>query len=300
MNPEEREGDRQAEATRTDRAGVEDREPVGFGDERHMRVTADDEIRVRSPGERANGREDARAIDAHVEEQDPQALTPAAAKRQDERVGEVGAGRIDVAAHDVQGGREGRELREDAEIADITGMQASPGRGGADEREGRRVRASVGIGHDGEGERPVGRELEDPVDPGFGRTHEGSLNGSDAARKPCYGRQAFCEFGANMRTWIVASVFGLIAATGCSASKADKCNKFFDKMQSSLGGLAGALGGSEGAAGAGAVAGGAKAKFVELCVSLPDDAIDCLDGSIGNMLDSKCLAVMGKLVPGAL
>ncbi len=105
-----------------------------------------------------------------------------------------------------------------------------------------------------------------------------------------------------MRTWIVASVLGLVsatAATGCGESKADKCNRFFDKMQSSLGGLAGALGGGEGAAGAGALAGGAKAKFVELCASLPDDAIDCFDGSIGNMLDSKCLAVMAKMVPGA-
>lgn len=105
---------------------------------------------------------------------------------------------------------------------------------------------------------------------------------------------------------MVASVWGLVAATaataatGCGASKADKCNKFFDNMQSSLGGLAGALGGGEGAAGANALAGGAKAKFVELCTSLPDDAIDCLDGSIGNMLDSKCLAVMAKMAPGAL
>ena len=109
-----------------------------------------------------------------------------------------------------------------------------------------------------------------------------------------------------MRTWIVASMWGLVAATaatavaGCGESKADKCNKFFDNMKSSLGGLAGAVGGGEGAAGASALAGGAQAKFVELCTSLPDDAIDCLDGSIGNMLDSKCLAVMAKLVPVGL
>jgi hypothetical protein len=103
-----------------------------------------------------------------------------------------------------------------------------------------------------------------------------------------------------MRTWIVAAMGCLVVATGCSESKGDKCNRFFDKMQSTLGGLAGALGGGEGAAGAAAVTGGAKTKFVELCMSLPDDAVDCLDGSVGNMLDSKCLAVMGKLVPGGL
>lgn len=103
-----------------------------------------------------------------------------------------------------------------------------------------------------------------------------------------------------MRNWIVACVVGCVAGAACSESKSDKCNKFFDKMQSTLGGLAGAIGGEDGAAGAKGLGGGAKSKFVELCMSLPDDAVDCLDGSLGNMLDSKCLAVMGKLVPGGL
>jgi hypothetical protein len=123
------------------------------------------------------------------------------------------------------------------------------------------------------------------------------LKVSKAARKSCYGR-AEIPSGENMRTWIVVSVWALSAAAGCGSSKSDKCGKFFDDMQSTLGGLAGALGGNEGAAGARALGGEAKGKFVEMCMALPDDAIDCLDGGISNMLDAKCLAVMGKLVPG--
>ena len=175
VDADEREGHRQTEATRTDRAGIEDREPVGGGNERHMGVPADDEIGVRPLGQRAHGLEDARAVDAHVEQEDPQALAPAAAEGQDEGVGEIGAGRIDVTAHDVKGGREWREQRENVEVADVAGMQDGPGRGRADEREGGRMRASVGVGHDGKRQRPGGRELEDAVDPSFGRTHGGEL-----------------------------------------------------------------------------------------------------------------------------
>ena len=124
---EHAEHDRQMEAPRSDRAGVEHGQAAVAADERHVRVAAHDQACAAAVGEPRGVGADPRPVHRDVHQQQLQRRLAAGADVDGDRIRQLVDALVDVAAHRDHG-RDLGQLVEHAQIADVARVQDRRGR----------------------------------------------------------------------------------------------------------------------------------------------------------------------------